>query len=171
MLDLISREVARAVVQLTTGRLLSQKQIEAISSSLAGKLFSDLLPQPDERRRAQSRIEQAQRHIADASQIVADLKLELDEQVAQLQALAADIELKRAKAEEYSVLLKADEPTVRAMRTQMEEAVRHELEQQFFRGRRLRQVLATIGWLVTLAIGSAVGSHWPEIEDAARRLF
>ena len=124
-LSVISREVVRAIVQLATGRLLSQKQIEAMSSSLAGKLFSDWLPPPAEKRRAQSRIEQAQSHIADASQIVADLKLELDQQVAQLQILAADIELKRAKAEEYSALLKADEPTVRAMRRQMEEAVRY----------------------------------------------
>lgn len=91
--------------------------------------------------------------------------------MAQLEVIAKDLEAKRAKAEEYATLVKADEPTIRAMRSQMEEAVRRELEQQSLRGRRLRQVLAAVGWLFTLLIGSAMGSHWKEIEDWIRTVL
>jgi hypothetical protein len=170
-IQLLSSEIIRTLVQLVTGRLLSKKQIDSISSSLAGKLLANWLPQPEDQRPAQSRIEEAQKHIEGASKIVAELQNELHDQMEQLRVVAADIDAKRAKAEEYSALLKADEPTVRAMRSQMEEAVRHELQEQSSRGRRLRQVLAAIGWLLTLIIGSAVGSHWSEIEATARRLL
>jgi hypothetical protein len=122
--EALAIDLARAAAQLITGRLLTSSQIESISESLVGKLLSDWLPKPEEDRRAQSRVRQAQEHIAKASEIVRELKVELDTQATHLDVLMRDIELKRAKAEEYAALVNADEATVRAIRTQMEEAVR-----------------------------------------------
>ena len=158
-IDLLS-----SLSQIITGRLLSDAQIRSISSTLVGKMFSGWLAEPKDERAVKERVEVARSHIASATQILGDLKVELEEKSNQLDALVTNAEMQRRKAEEYSALAQANAATVKAIRAQIEEAVRDELGTQARRGRRLRQVVSITSWIVSLLLGAALGAHWNKVE-------
>lgn len=160
--------IGRSVVQILTGRLLAEAQIEKISASVVGRLLSDWLPEPKNEREAHGRVDAARTHITEATRLVTELKADLDKQIAELQALAVEVEAKKRQAEDYTALASANESTVRALKGQLEAVVRRELEEQASKGRRVRQTVALLVWFVTLVGGSAVGAHWREIESAIR---
>jgi len=164
-------DLLSSLSQIVTGRLLSDTQIRRISSTLVGKMFTDWLAEPKDERAIKERVEAARDHIASATKILGDLKFELEEKSTQLDVLVANAEAQRRKAEEYSALAQANAVTVKAIRAQIEEAVRDELGAQAGHGRRLRQTVSITSWILSLLLGAALGAHWSKVEAWVWRVF
>jgi hypothetical protein len=159
-----SLSLLRALSQLITGKLLTDSQIQSISSNLVGRFVADWLPEPKSQREAKQKVEKVRDYLAEATKIVSELKEEIDHRVTELESLVGEVEEKRKKVEEYTALIEAGEPAIRAIRGPLEESVRKELEAQAKKGRGTRLLVNLLAWLITLVLGAALGAHWSSVE-------
>jgi hypothetical protein len=150
----LSADVVRAVMQILTGRLFSDETIRRITSNTFGKYLADWLPQAKEDVGPAKRIDAAKFHIDAASQIVRTLKNDLDSQASELKKIESQIEQRKADAAHFAALAQANQESVVAFRKEVEESLRKELTIQANKGRRIRQVVSFMFWLITLVLGS-----------------
>jgi predicted RNase H-like nuclease (RuvC/YqgF family) len=163
LVNMVSVEVGRALSRFLTGKLLTEEQIRTLSTKTVGKYLADWLPTTAQEAHAQERVEEARHHITQANTIISGLRHDLERQATHLEALATEIEEKKQQAERYALLASTNRTAFAALRAEMEDALRKELETQANRGKRLRQVASFILWLVTLVLGAALGAYFPQL--------
>lgn len=159
LFDAISTELVRAV----TGKLFTEAQIRSVTSHAVRKYFAEYLPEASQDRAARERVEEAREHIAKASEIIAQMHIELGSQTEQLERLLTEVEEKKRLAERYETLAKTNQEQFAAFRAEMENALRQELIVQSEKGKRLRRVASAFLWLVTLVLGAALGTYFKEV--------
>ena len=162
--------LAAEIIRFSTGRLFSEKEIKAISSHAIGKHFSHLLPTPEDELNAVQRVNEAQTHIAAAGQIISDMQCDLGKQSQYLNGLLNEIEEKKKIADKYAHLAKTNEAQFSAFKLEFEDVLRTELVRQSEKGRRVRQILSIILWLITLILGAGLGAYFKEITAWAGQL-
>lgn len=158
-LEVVLIDVARAITQLITGKLLTEGQIKSISRNIVGAHFADWLPTPKEQVEAERRVDVAREHITKANRIILDLQNDLEGQAKQLDAISREMEEKKKLADRYRVLAETNEEIFAAYKAEMEDTIRKELVAQAERGKRLRQLVTLIGWVLTLIIGAFLGAY------------
>ena len=156
-------EVARALSRIISGRLMTEEQIRTVTGGLVGKYFADWFPTSQQELEAGRRVEVARTHIAEATRIIDGLRSDLDHQAGLLDRLAKEIEDKRQIAERYAALAQTNREASAAFRAEIEETLRRELLAQASKGRRLRQIVSFIAWLMTLLLGAALGAYFLDI--------
>lgn len=163
--DLLGSELVRALSQVITGKFLTDEQIRNISKNVVGMYFTDWLPTPKDEADAKKRVEDASAHINEASRIISGLQTDLDNQSQQLDQIIREIEEKKKVADHYSALAQTNKEAFEAFKVEMEEAIRKQLQQEAERGKRARQIVSFIIWLITLVLGAALGAYFiPLIE-------
>jgi flagellar biosynthesis chaperone FliJ len=167
-LELIGLEISRVLSRIITGKLLTEEQIQSISKNTIGSYFTDWLPTPKEEADAKRRVEQARMHISEASGIISGLQDELNQQAQQLDQIIRDIEEKKKQADHYEVLAKTNKEAFDAFKTEMETSLREELIAQAEKGKRLRQAVSFMIWLITLILGAALGAYFIPIINYIR---
>jgi hypothetical protein len=85
-------EVFAIFSRMITGRLFSEEQISAITTDAVGKYFADFFPTPKEEEDAKKKVNDAQEHIAAASEIILEMQDNLTSQNEQLTLLLGEIE-------------------------------------------------------------------------------
>lgn len=163
-------QVSQILGRFVSGRLLTETQIQGVTHNVVGKYFSEWFPKPKDAIEAEKRVDEAKRHIAEANRLIGTLKADLDSQADQLQKLSADIDAKRNLAERYAAIAAANQETTAAFRAELEDALRRELSEQANRGKRLRQLVAFVVWLITLVLGAALGTYFPQIVQWVRHI-
>jgi hypothetical protein len=161
-LSLIYSELSIQIFRILTGRLLTKKQIKDITEHAVGRYFKDLFPETAHLDRSE-KIALAQENISTASNIIAELKLDLDAQVETLNQLIAEIKEKQDVALQYEELAKTNKDAARAVRAEIENSIRHELESQSNKNRKVRRISSIIIWLLTLILGGALGAYFKDI--------
>lgn len=156
-------ELVAALVRAITGRMFTEDQIKHLTSATVGKYFSEFFPTPKDELAAHERVEKAGEHMAAASTIIREMQQDLLEQEKKLSHLREEIDQKKQLAERYQVLAESSGKVFQAFREEMEDALRTELMQQAERGRRLRQVVSLVVWLITLLVGAGVGAYFRDI--------
>lgn len=154
ILQLITTEIIR----ILTGRLFTQEQIRLVSKHAVGRYFTDFLPEPND-----ERVEEALDHISHASNIIAQLQIELGTQTQQLDAVLREIEQKKQLATKYEELAKTGKEQFSAFRSEMEAVLRRELETQSEKGKTARKIVSALLWVVTLVLGAALGTYFKEV--------
>lgn len=163
-IELVASNIAQALTQLVTGKLLTDRQIRAISTNVIGRYFTDWLATPKDERQLDDRITEARNHLKRATEIILEFKDNLDTQTKQLDEVASQLNENKAEAQRYAALAKAGGEAVAAIRQELQAGLRDELEAQARKGRRLRQAVSFVVWLVTLFLGS----YLPQIVDWSR---
>jgi hypothetical protein len=167
-LDLIGLEISRVLSRIITGKLLTEEQIQSISKNTIGSYFTDWLPTPKEEADAKRRVELARMYISEASGIISGLQDELNQQAQQLDQIIRDIEEKKKQADHYDVLAKTNKEAFDAFKAEMEKTLREQLIAQAEKGKRLRQAVSFVIWLVTLVLGAALGAYFIPIINYIR---
>jgi hypothetical protein len=166
-----SLEITKAVVQLITGKLLTEEQIRSISKNAVGSYFADWLPTPKEEVEAKKRVEEARMHITEASRIVSTLQDDLDKQFHQLDQIVKDIEAKKNLADHYSKLVEINQQAFSAFKSEIEESIRKELRLEADRGKRARQLVSLAGSVITLVLGAALGAYFIPLVQLIQNWF
>ena len=92
----LAAEVLRALVRMITGKLLTDGQIQGLTTSVVGRHFSEWFPEPEAQKTARLRVESARTHISEATRLIEGLKSELNAQAyATHDDLAKQIDEKR----------------------------------------------------------------------------
>lgn len=159
----VSAEFVGALLRAVTGRLYTEEQIKSITSGAIGKYFAEFFPTPKDEVAAQERVDSARKHIAAASSIIRDMQEDLETQDRKLGDLLEEVEQKKQLADRYQALAHTNQRAFKAFRAEMEEALRKELRDQAEKGRRIRQVVSVVLWLVTLVLGAAFGAYFKDI--------
>jgi len=146
-----------------TGRLLSEKEVRALTSHVVGKYFAEWFPEPEAERSARERVEEARLHIGKASQIIAEMQIDLSHQTERLDQVLSEIEEKKELSERYQRLAETNQEQFAAFRGELEGAVRQELVAQSEQGKGLRRLASVLIWLLTLVAGAALGAYFREI--------
>ena len=163
--------IVAALSQLISGRILSEDQIKRISNDAIGKHFKDFLPIAEKDQTNQDRVEKAQESIARASGIIGEIKKDLDDQTRQLNEMLVKAETKKQQVEKYSALATMAESQAKAVREELTNTIRNELEAHTKKGRRVRQLVSLAAWLATLILGAALSSYFKDIWVWARTLL
>lgn len=156
-------ELGSEVVRIITGKLYTEEQIKTITSGAIGKYLAEFFPTPKEELEAQERVDSAQNHIAAASSIIRDMQEDLESQNRMLGELLEEVKQKKQLADRYQALAHTNRAAFDAFRSEMEEALRKELQDQAKKGRRIRLVVSVFLWLVTLVLGAAFGAYFKDI--------
>jgi CHASE3 domain sensor protein len=156
-------EFLSALFRAITGKLYTDKQIKTITSGAIGKYFAEFFPTPKDELAAQERAESARKHISAASTIIRDMQEDLETQEHKLGELLKEVEQKKQLADRYQALAHTDRKAFEAFRAEMEEALRKELQEQAEKGKRIRQVVSVILWVITLLVGAALGAYFKSI--------
>lgn len=151
-------EVLRTLTRIITGRLLTDEQIQNISERVVGTYFEDWFA-PKRQLEAELRVQEARKHISEASRIISSLQGDLEAQAQQLDELSKEIEEKKELANRYAVLAKTNQEAFSAFKAEMEEAVRKELVAQAEKGKRTRRFVTFTIWLITLILGATLGAY------------
>jgi len=158
----------RAASQIITGKLLSDEQIKQISENVVGAYFIDWLPETKHEKETKERVEEARSHIFQASQIISTLQDDLDNQTNKLDQIIIEIEEKKKLADHYSTLAETKEKAFEAFKIEIEKAVRVQLKAEAERGKKARQVVSFVFWLITLILGAALGAYFIPLVDLIR---
>jgi len=126
-IEIVTGAVAVELSRALTGRLFTDDQIRAVTKTAIGKYFADLLPEPEDKRTARERVEEARSHIGRASAIIAQMQQELSSQSTQLDKLLVEVEEKKQLAEKYGVLAATNQQQFAAYKSEIEEVLRKEL--------------------------------------------
>jgi CHASE3 domain sensor protein len=159
----LEMEIVGTLVRAVTGKLYTDRQIKTITSGTIGRYFAEFFPTPKEEFTSQQRAESARKHIAAAGSIIRDMQEDLDSQDRELGALVEEVAQKKQLADRYQALAHTNRQAFEAFRAEMEEALRKELQEQAQKGRRTRQALSMILWLVTLILGAGLGAYFKDI--------
>jgi CHASE3 domain sensor protein len=159
----VSAELLSAFARAITGKLYTEEQIKTITSGAIGKYFAEFFPTPKDELAAKERAESARKHISAASSIIRDMQEDLETQNRKLGELLKEVEQKKQLADRYQALANTDKKAFEAIRAEMEEALRKELQEQAEKGKRIRQVVSVIFWVVTLVAGAALGAYFTSI--------
>jgi hypothetical protein len=92
----------------------------------------------------------------------------VQEQAQQLDQIIRDIEEKKKQADHYAVLAKTNKEAFDAFKAEMEDTLRSELIAQAEKGKRVRQVVSFVIWLITLVLGAALGAYFNPILNYVR---
>jgi CHASE3 domain sensor protein len=152
-------ELSRAI----TGHLFTDEQIKNITSGAIGKYFTNFFPTPKDEQEAQQMVDAAQKHIAEASRIILGMQENLESQNQNLEHVLTEIEEKKKLADRYKILAETNQKEFAAFRTEMEESLRKELREQAAKGRRLRQAVSLLIWIITLVVGAVLGVYFKDI--------
>ncbi|MEM7245916.1 MAG: hypothetical protein AAF533_11265 [Acidobacteriota bacterium] len=166
MTDLVMRasgELFSTVVRVITGRLYTDEQIRAITSGAVGRYFAEFFPTPKDEFAARERADSARQHIEAASAIIRDMQEDLEAQDRELGKLLEEVEDKKQLADRYQALANTNREAFDAFRAEMEDALRKELRRQAENGKRLRQAVSAVLWLITLVLGAALGTYFKDI--------
>lgn len=159
----VYNEFPRTLVRAITGKLYTDEQIKTITSGAVGKYFAEFFPTPKVELAAKERVDAAQKHISAASSIIRDMQDDLETQHHELGELLKEVELKKRLADRYQALAHTNREAFEAFRLEMEKALRKELHEQSEKGKRVRQVVSVILWVVTLIVGAALGAYFKDI--------
>ena len=163
LMTAVSAEIFGSLVRAMTGKLYTDEQIKTITSGAIGKYFAELFPTPKDELAAQERAESARKHISAASTIIRDIQEDLETQGHKLGELLEEVEQKKQLADRYQALANTNRNAFEAFRAEMEEALRKELQEQAEKGKRIRQVVSVILWVITLVAGAALGVYFKSI--------
>lgn len=158
----LTAELIRELSKRVTGKLLTETQVQAITTNIVGKYFSDWLPTRQREAEAEERISAVRVHITEATLIISGLQDDLEKQAKQLDLLAKEIDEKKQIAERYAILAQTNQDALAAFKSEMEETVRKELSVQAEKGKRVRMAVSLISGAITLVIGAALGA-WFQI--------
>lgn len=163
LINNISSELFGILVRTITGELYSDKQIKSITSGTIGKYFAEFFPVSKEALAAQERAKAARNHITAASTIIRDMQDDLETQDLKLGELLKEVEQKKQLADRYQALAQTNQKAFEAFREEMEGALRKELQEQAEKGKRVRQTISIVFWIVTLIAGAALGTYFKGI--------
>jgi chromosome segregation ATPase len=165
MVDIVTliSEASKEAIKLLTGKLLTESQIQNVSKHVVGKYFADLLPTLENEAAAEERIASARMHITEASNIISNLRGDLERQSDQLEFLAKEIDQKKQIAERYAVLAQTNQDAFSAFKTEMEETLRKELNAQNEKGKTIRRTVSFASWLIALVAGAFLDA-WFQIQ-------
>jgi CHASE3 domain sensor protein len=158
-------EFISSLFRAITGRLFTDKQITNITNGAVGKYFADLFPTPKDVQEAKDKVDTARKHISAASTIILEMQQNLESQNQNLEHLLTEIEEKKKLADRYETLARTNQKEFDAFREEMEASLRKELEEQAAKGRRLRQVVSLLIWIITLVAGAVLGTYFKDIVD------
>lgn len=151
--------LSEGLTRITTGVVLSQSQISKITKDLINNSLAMWLAAPAPSVRGEDRVAAARTHIDEASRMIAELKLDLEQQAAQLDAVGKEIEEKRTVAQHYAKLAETNQGAFAEFRLELENTLRTELETQAKKGRRVRRLVSIVIWIITLFLGAALGAY------------
>lgn len=160
-LEMVSTEFSNQLIRAITGRLFTTEQIRAITSHSIGKHLSELFPTEKEELERQQRFEAAKSHIDEATQIIAEMRSDLEAQNDSLNRLMEEIDKKQMIAERYAHIANTKEAEVQAVREEWEIVLRNELEKQSEEGKAVRRIVSISLWVFTLIAGAAAGHFFP----------
>jgi hypothetical protein len=166
----VLEEVFNIILSAVSGSLFSATQIRSISVSAAGLGVRFVFPGGEVDENLGEKIEQARAHIASASGIVHELSEGLETRAKALDELIARVEEKKKEADHFSAIADANAATLAAFRSEIELAIRTELEARDKQGRLIRQLASAIVWIVTLILGAALGAYFLPIVAWAQSL-
>jgi hypothetical protein len=161
-------ELLRVVSQILSSKLLTDEQIRNISTNVVGEYFSDWFATPAQERETSEKVASAQKHIAEATDIISGIRADLDAQAKQLTQLVSDIAAKKKDAEHYAALAQTNQELFAPFRSEMERTIREQLIAQANKDKRLRQAVSFMLWFITLVSGAALGTYFPQIVAAIR---
>lgn len=164
----LTTDVLRVISQLASSRLLTDEQIRNISHNVVGQYFSDWFATPARERETAEKVELAQKHIAEASDIISAIRADLDTQAEHLNLLVADIAAKKKDAEHYAALAKTNQETFAPFKVELERTIREQLIAQANKDKRLRQVVSSALWFFTLVAGAALGAYFVPLVAAVK---
>lgn len=164
-------DIVRVTSQLLSSKLLTDEQIRSLSKNIVGQYFSDWLATPVQERETGDKVALAQKHIADASDIISGIRADLDVQAEHLNQLLREIAAKKKDADHYAALAHTGEEAFAPFRAEMERAVREQLLAQANKDRLLRRIISFVFWFITLVAGGALGAYFPQIVSAFRTWF
>jgi len=156
-------ELLDTLIRNITGRLYTEDEIKRITSGATGKYLKEFFPVPKDEHDAAKRVYSARYHIEAAATIIRDMQEDLDVQDHQLSELLKTVEEKKKLADRYQTLADTNKQAFEAYRVEMEDALRRELSEQVTKGKRIRQILSFLLWLLTLVIGAALGTYFKDI--------
>jgi hypothetical protein len=156
-------EIVLFLLRVTTGQLFTDKQIKAITSHSVGQYFSSIFPEETKLTDQRHKIEAARVHIESAASIITEMRGDLEAQRVTLDLLLSEISEKRSTAHRYRTLAEANKDAVAALRTEMEDALRKELDRNSKAGSTIRRALSGIWWLTTLVLGAALGAYFKDL--------
>ena len=156
-------EFLGTLIRTITGQLYTEDQIKRITSGATGKYLKEFFPKPQDEQDAAQRVESARNHIEAAGTIIRDMQEDLEVQDKQLSELMETVKEKEKLADRYQTLADINKEAFEAFRIEMENALRKELTEQAKKGKRIRQVISFLFWLLTLVLGAALGSYFKEI--------
>ncbi|PXF63992.1 hypothetical protein [Kangiella spongicola] len=156
-------EFLGTVIRAITGQLYTQDQIKRITSGATGKYLKEFFPKTRDGEGTLQRVESARIHIEAAGTIIRDMQEDLAVQDKQLSELVKSVKEKKRLADRYQTLADTNKEAFEAFRIEMENALRKELTEQARKGKRIRQVISFLLWLVTLILGAALGTYFKEI--------
>ena len=159
----VSAELLSTLARTITGKLYTDEQIKTITSGAIGKYFAEFFPTPKDELAAQERVDSARKHISAASSIIRDMQEDLEAQDRKLGESLKEVEQKKRLADRYQALANTNREAFEAFRAEMEEALRKELQEQAEKGKRIRQAVVVILWVVTLVVGAALGTYFKDI--------
>jgi hypothetical protein len=163
LINIVSAELLGTLARGITGQLYTEKQIKTITTGTIGKYFAEFFPTPKDEIAAIERAETARKHIYAASTIIRDMQEDLETQNCKLGELLEEVEQKKQLADRYQILAHTSQKAFEAFRAEMEEALRNELQEQTEKGKRIRQVVSIILWIITLVAGAALGTYFENI--------
>ncbi len=167
----VSTEFLSAIARAITGKLYTDEQIKTITAGAIGKYFSEFFPTPKDELAAQERVESARNHISAASSIIRDMQGDLETQDRTLGKLLKEVEHKKQLADRYQALANTNREAFDAFRAEMKDALRQELQEQAEKGKRIRQAVSAILWVVTLVAGATLGAYFNDIVTLIRGAF
>ena len=122
MLSNLLVDVSQVVSQIATGRLLTANQIRTITSNVVGRYFADWFAAPKDEQNAAKRVDEARGHLAEATRLITSLKTDLDEQTTKLEAVFANLQVKKNEASHYEKLAAANKDLYEPLKRDSERA-------------------------------------------------
>jgi CHASE3 domain sensor protein len=156
-------ELISIAIRAMTGVLYTDSQIKTITSGATGKYLKEFFPYTKDELEAKNRVDTAREHIDAASTIIRDMQEDLEAQDVQLNELLDTIKEKKKLADRYQTLADTNKEAFVAFKIEMEEALRKELVEQATQGKRTRQAVSFVLWVITLVIGAALGTYFKDI--------
>jgi predicted RNase H-like nuclease (RuvC/YqgF family) len=151
------------LIRSFTGQIFTKEQIEHITSHTIGKHLTDFFPENESEKKAIERVEEARHHINQASLIISEMQLDLENQTNKLDLLLHDIEEKKIIAKKYEELANTNQEKFSLYKEEMASALRSELTEQSEQGKTQRRVASILLWLITLILGAGLGAYFKDI--------
>lgn len=99
----------------------------------------------------------ASSHLTEASEILAELQIEMKQRNEDLENLLSDIDGKRVEADRLGRIADMKQEEIEAITTEIENRIGEQLRQALEKNKTRRRILSCVVWVITLFAGGTVG--------------